>query len=76
MTFGMIGSSAAHGLALTGFMLVMQASLSALRLGDYYPEAGLATAIGMAARAAVKNSRCASTLFQREPIVAWIPSGR
>jgi ATP-binding cassette subfamily B protein len=55
VTFGMIGRSAAHGLALTGFVLVMQASLSALRLGEYYPEADLATAIGMAARAAVEK---------------------
>jgi ATP-binding cassette subfamily B protein len=52
VAFGMTGASAAKGLALTGFMLVMQASLGALRLGEYYPEADLATAVGMIARRA------------------------
>ncbi|MCW2933717.1 MAG: multidrug transporter ATPase/permease [Actinomycetia bacterium] len=53
VTFGVIGASAAHGLALTRFMLVMQAGLGALRLGDYYPEADLVTAVGMTAKKAV-----------------------
>ena len=55
VTFGMIGDSAAHGLTLTKFVLVMQASLGALRLGEYYPEADLATAIGMNAHSAVRR---------------------
>jgi ATP-binding cassette subfamily B protein len=55
VTFAMIGNTAAHGLTLTKFVLVMQASLGALRLGEYYPEADLATAIGMNARTAVRQ---------------------
>jgi ATP-binding cassette, subfamily B, bacterial len=55
VTFGMIGVSAAHGLPLTKFVLVMQASLSALYLGVYYPEADTATAVGMFAHTAVRR---------------------
>ncbi len=55
VVFGVIGASATHGLTLTRFVLVMQASLGALRLGEFYPEADLATAIGMKAHEAVQR---------------------
>jgi ATP-binding cassette subfamily B protein len=47
VVFGVIGATAGRALTLTGFVLVLQAALSALRLGDFYPEADLQTAIGM-----------------------------
>jgi ATP-binding cassette subfamily B protein len=50
VTFAAMGTDATHhSLTLTGFVLVIQASLGALRLGVYYPEADLATAVGMTA---------------------------
>ena len=55
VVFGVIGATAAHDLTLARFVLVMQASLGALRLSEYYPEADLATAIGMNAHEAVRK---------------------
>ena len=56
VTFAVMGLDATHhGLTLTGFVLVIQASLGALRLGVYYPEADLATAVGMSAYKAVQR---------------------
>ena len=73
VTFAMIGETAAHGLTLTKFLLVMQASLGALRLSEYYPEADLATAIGMNAQKAVRQfSERISSLTGQEP--ARLPS--
>jgi ATP-binding cassette subfamily B protein len=70
VTFGMIGVSAAHGLTLTKFVLVMQASLSALRLGEYYPEADLATAIGMNAHTAVQRFAARIDSISERPVVS------
>ncbi len=56
VTFAVMGVDAAHhDLTLTGFVLVIQASLGALRLGVFYPEADLATAVGMTAYKAVRR---------------------
>jgi ATP-binding cassette, subfamily B, bacterial len=56
VTFGVMGADATHhGLTLFRFVLVIQASLAGLRLSEYYPEADLATAIGMNAYQAVQR---------------------
>lgn len=56
VTFGVMGADASHhGLTLFRFVLVIQASLAGLRLSEYYPEADLATAIGMSAYQAVQR---------------------
>ena len=54
VTFGVMGADATHhDLTLFRFVLVIQASLAGLRLSEYYPEADLATAVGMTAYQAV-----------------------
>jgi len=53
--FAAIGATGTHALTLTDFMLVIQASLGAVRLGEYYPEADVATAIGIRAYEAVRR---------------------
>lgn len=56
VTFAMMGADATHhGLTLFRFVLVLQASLAGLRLSEHYPEADLATAIGMSAYKAVQR---------------------
>jgi ATP-binding cassette subfamily B protein len=56
VTFGLMGADATHHhLTLFRFVLVIQASLAGLRLSEYYPEADLATAIGMNAYQAVQR---------------------
>jgi ATP-binding cassette subfamily B protein len=46
--FVTIGRAAADGdLSLAAFVVVVQATLTALRLGEFYPEADVQTAIGM-----------------------------
>ncbi|GAA2868623.1 multidrug ABC transporter permease [Actinoplanes cyaneus] len=50
VVFAFAGREAAQvaaGLTLTGFAMVMQAALGALRLGEYWPESDLQTALGM-----------------------------
>ncbi|MEU4768521.1 ABC transporter ATP-binding protein [Actinosynnema sp. NPDC023794] len=44
---GWAATSVTAGLTLAGFAMVMQAALGALRLGEYYPESDLQTALGM-----------------------------
>ncbi|MFY1583568.1 ABC transporter ATP-binding protein [Micromonospora sp. WMMD734] len=53
MVFAFTGTAAAEQLTLTGFALVMQASLGALRLSEFYPEADNQIAVGMTAYDAV-----------------------
>ncbi|MBO3750591.1 ABC transporter ATP-binding protein [Streptosporangiaceae bacterium NEAU-GS5] len=55
VVFGVLGATAADSLTLTGFALVIQAGLGALRLSEYYPEADLQTAVGLEAYDAVKQ---------------------
>ncbi|MGW5555961.1 ABC transporter ATP-binding protein [Micromonospora sp. NPDC003944] len=55
MVFAFTGRAAADQLTLTGFALVMQASLGALRLSEFYPEADNQIAVGMTAYAAVQR---------------------
>ncbi|MGA2471550.1 MAG: ABC transporter ATP-binding protein [Solirubrobacteraceae bacterium] len=52
--FGAIGADGVHGITLTKFALGMQASLGAMRLGEYYSEADLQTATGMRANDAIQ----------------------
>ncbi|GAA3458051.1 ABC transporter ATP-binding protein [Saccharothrix longispora] len=52
--FAALGATA-HGMTLTGFVLVATATLSLLRLAEHYPEADLPTAIGMRAHDAVRR---------------------
>ncbi|WP_345535008.1 ABC transporter ATP-binding protein [Phytohabitans rumicis] len=47
LIFVLIGRTAAGDLALVAFAIVVQATLAALRLGEFYPEADVQTAIGM-----------------------------
>ncbi|MEE6310464.1 ABC transporter ATP-binding protein [Plantactinospora veratri] len=54
---GRVATDATAGLTLTGFAMVMQAALGALRLGEYYPESDLQTALGMHAYQKVKSFR-------------------
>jgi ATP-binding cassette subfamily B protein len=56
--FGIIGASSddpRHALTLTSFVLVTQVALAAMRLGEYYPESDLQTAVGMHAYEAVQR---------------------
>lgn len=56
--FAVLGGQAAApraALALTAFVMVVQAALSALRLAEYYPESDLQTAVGMHAYDAVRR---------------------
>jgi ATP-binding cassette subfamily B protein len=55
VVFGVIGATASHALTLTEFVLVMQASLAAVRLSEYYPEADTGTAVGMKSYEAVSR---------------------
>ncbi|TDB75479.1 ABC transporter ATP-binding protein [Micromonospora sp. KC723] len=55
MVFAFTGMAAADQLTLTGFALVMQASLGALRLSEFYPEADNQIAVGMTAYEAVQR---------------------
>ncbi|GAA3126500.1 ABC transporter ATP-binding protein [Streptosporangium carneum] len=55
LVFGGTGVTMANGLTLTGFILVMQSGLGALRLSGYYPEADVQTAIGMYSYEAVQR---------------------
>ncbi|WFE28757.1 ABC transporter ATP-binding protein [Solwaraspora sp. WMMD791] len=55
MVFAFTGRAAAGQLTLTGFALVMQASLGALRLSEFYPEADNQIAVGMNAYDAVQR---------------------
>ncbi|RIV40341.1 ABC transporter ATP-binding protein [Micromonospora radicis] len=55
MVFALTGRAAAGQLTLTGFALVMQASLGALRLSEFYPEADNQIAVGMTAYDAVQR---------------------
>lgn len=52
-----VGRSAAHGsgLSLTNFVMVITAALGALRLGEFYRESDLPTAVGMHAYDAVRR---------------------
>ncbi|WP_367129495.1 ABC transporter ATP-binding protein [Saccharothrix sp. HUAS TT1] len=54
VVFAVVGATA-RDLTLTGFVLVMTASLGLLRLAEHYPEADLPTAIGMRAHDAVRR---------------------
>ncbi|PMR60322.1 ABC transporter ATP-binding protein [Verrucosispora sp. ts21] len=54
---GRAGTDVTAGLTLTGFAMVMQAALGALRLGEYWPESDLQTALGMHAYQKVKLFR-------------------
>lgn len=47
MLLGWLGWTAGHRLDLTALAITVQATLSALRLGDFYPEADLQTQYGM-----------------------------
>ena len=49
------GYRAAEGLPLTSFILVVQAVLAALRLGDFFPESDVQTAFGMLGYDAVRS---------------------
>ncbi|WP_025616729.1 ABC transporter ATP-binding protein [Salinispora cortesiana] len=58
VVFAVTGATAADpaaSLTLTTFALVMQAAIGALRLGEYYPESDLPTAVGMHAYEAVRR---------------------
>ncbi|GAA2687185.1 ABC transporter ATP-binding protein [Actinoplanes palleronii] len=52
---GVAAADPAGGFTLTTFVMVMQAAIFALRLGEFYPEADLHTAIGMHAHEAVRR---------------------
>ncbi|PSL51932.1 ATP-binding cassette subfamily B protein [Saccharothrix carnea] len=54
VVFAVVGATARE-LTLTGFVLVVTAALSLLRLAEHYPEADLPTAIGMRAYDAVRR---------------------
>ncbi len=47
LIFVLIGQTATRGLTLTAFAVVVQSTLAALRLGEFYPEADVQTSIGM-----------------------------
>jgi ATP-binding cassette subfamily B protein len=47
LIFALIGRTVSTGLTLTAFAIVVQSTLAALRLGEFYPEADVQTAIGM-----------------------------
>ncbi|NBE96650.1 ABC transporter ATP-binding protein [Nonomuraea sp. KC401] len=53
--FWAVGTTAADRLALTGFLIVMQAALGALRLGEHYSEVDLQTEVGMRAHEAAER---------------------
>ena len=53
--FAFTGASAVGRLTLTAFVLVMQASIGALRLSEFYPEADLQTSIGSETYRAVER---------------------
>lgn len=53
--FAVIGTTAAQGLTLIGFLLVMQSVLGGLRLSEFYPEADSQTAVGILGYAAVRR---------------------
>jgi ATP-binding cassette subfamily B protein len=55
IVFGVIGADAGRTIALTGFVLVMQASLAVMRLAEFYPEADIQTAVGMSAYDAIQQ---------------------
>jgi ATP-binding cassette subfamily B protein len=55
VVFGITGADAGRTLVLTSFVLVMQASLGAIRLSEFYPEADVQTAVGMSAYDAIQQ---------------------
>ncbi|GAA4690097.1 ABC transporter ATP-binding protein [Phytohabitans rumicis] len=55
LVFAVTGATAADELTLTGFALVMQAGLGALRLSEFYPEVDNQIAIGMTAYESVQS---------------------
>ncbi|GGM01871.1 ABC transporter ATP-binding protein [Micromonospora yangpuensis] len=52
-----LGATASGALSLTGFFLVTQATLGAVRLGEFYPETDLQVTVGMRAYDAVRRFR-------------------
>jgi ATP-binding cassette, subfamily B, bacterial len=77
VTFGVMGADATHhGLTLFRFVLVIQASLAALRLSEFYPEADLATAIGMNAYKAVQRFAARiESLAEVTPVAVSVADG-
>jgi ATP-binding cassette, subfamily B, bacterial len=72
---GIVGRSAAHSsadLSLTSFVMVITAALGALRLGEFYRESDLPTAVGMHAYDAVRRfySRLKADEVRRADLVA------
>ncbi|MGP3933907.1 ABC transporter ATP-binding protein [Nonomuraea sp. KM88] len=53
--FWAVGTTAADRLTLVGFLIVVQAALGAVRLGEHYSEADLQTEVGLRAHDAVER---------------------
>lgn len=66
VVFGVTGADAGRTLALTSFVLVMQASLGAIRLSEFYPEADIQTAVGMSAYDAIRQFEAGVEAFARQ----------
>lgn len=68
--FGVVGAGGEHSITLTYFALGLQASLAALRLAEYYPEADLQTATGMRANDAIVDFAArVAAVAERTPLV-------
>ncbi len=74
--FATIGAGAAHRVTLTGFALVMQAGLGALRLSEFYPEADNQLALGMTGYEAIRRFAARIEAYPTEvgePTAAAVP---
>jgi ATP-binding cassette subfamily B protein len=71
--FGSIGATAGRTLTLTTFFLITQVALGAVRLGEYYPESDLQTAVGMHAYEAVERFAAAVEAFPSTDLTAAEP---
>jgi ATP-binding cassette subfamily B protein len=72
---GVLGATAGRTLTLTAFVLVMQASLGAIRLGDFYTEADNQTALGMSAYEAVGKFAAGVATFPDNSAPGNSPAG-
>lgn len=72
----LLGRHGAHGLALTRFAIAAQATLGALRLSEYYPEADLQIAIGMRAYEALNRFRAAAGAVPQRAVTATAAAER
>lgn len=73
--FGSIGNTAGRTLTLTSFFLITQVALGAVRLGEYYPESDLQTAVGMHAYEAVERFADAVDAFPTSDVVPAAGAG-